>query len=293
VTAEQLDTLPLSAIVLRLTPRDIEFFVSKHSNLTHYNTQIKLCRVADAADCWYCSRFGERHLPAELQTLGFFPLYSQVQGDSWMRLPARRAAVLRGEGAIFFSDDALPQRIIQSAYEDARTAEPSRELVAMLARRTLLEPEEVKALFAAHHKKAAAKSRWEGAHLRCRGVGGGSSGNAPVALEQADALVYDASLVGRRITVLWGVGSDAEPEEREDSDFYPATIVAYKASNRRFKYVIHFDDTFSGGKTSEKVGLPDESIRIMTEIVTACACPSCAAGRTSRPLPLGYDEALL
>ena len=110
-------------------------------------------------------------------------------------------------------------------------------------------------------------------------------------------MVYDGSLIGRRITVLWGVCGDVDVEEREDSDFYPATIVAYKASNRKFKYVIHFDDMFSSGKTSEKVGLPDEGIRIMTETVSVCACPSCTtrapAGKAARPLPLSYEEALL
>ena len=74
-SASELRSLPLEQIVLRLAPCDIEYFAARHSTLCHYVTQLVLCPLSAAAACWYCSRFGERRLPAELQGCAL-PLYS-------------------------------------------------------------------------------------------------------------------------------------------------------------------------------------------------------------------------
>ena len=101
---------------------------------------------------------------------------------------------------------------------------------------------------------------------------------------------WDASLIGRRVTVLWRQGrATGEPQP---SDFYPATIVAYKAANRKYKFVIHFDDSFDDGSSAEAVGLPDDTIRVMTRTVSMCTCPSCDEGMAGgRQLPLAWEVA--
>ena len=65
---------------------------------------------------------------------------------------------------------------------------------------------------------------------------------------------------------------------RQPSDYYPATIVSYKSTNRKYKFIIHFDDQFDDGSSSEAVGLPDDGIRVMTRRVDMCTCPSCDVG---------------
>ena len=39
--------------------------------------------------------------------------------------------------------------------------------------------------------------------------------------------------------------------EPQPSDYYPATIVSYKSSNRKYKFIIHFDDLFADGSSAE------------------------------------------
>eukprot|EP00966_Prymnesium_polylepis_P199763 4629822-Prymnesium_polylepis.1 len=104
-TASELQSLPLNEIVLRLKPRDIEYFAARHTTLCHCATQIVLCLPSAAVGCWYCSRFGERRLPTELQGRAL-PLYSTPDsgGTDLKRLPERWADVVSGHGAEYFQD---------------------------------------------------------------------------------------------------------------------------------------------------------------------------------------------
>eukprot|EP00966_Prymnesium_polylepis_P197358 4573454-Prymnesium_polylepis.1 len=80
--------------------------------------------------------------------------------------------------------------------------------------------------------------------------------------------------------------------EPQASDFYPATIVAYKGNNRKYKFFIHFDDRFDDGSSAEAIGLPDDTIRVMTQSVSMCKCPSCEqAVDGGRQLPLAWELA--
>ena len=72
----------LSEIVAKLTPRDIEYFASQHGCFLHYATMLKLCDPSVASGCWYCSRFGLRLLPLDLQ-VHFLPLYPTVWRERW------------------------------------------------------------------------------------------------------------------------------------------------------------------------------------------------------------------
>ena len=101
---------------------------------------------------------------------------------------------------------------------------------------------------------------------------------------------FGESLVGRRATVLWRPhGAAGEPQP---SDYYPATIVAYKGTNRKYKFIIHFDDQFDDGSSAEAVGLPDDSIRVMTRKVDMCTCPKCDVGAAGgQRLPLEWEVA--
>ena len=86
---------------------------------------------------------------------------------------------------------------------------------------------------------------------------------------------WDISVVGRRCTVLWGVENvkDAQP-----SNFYPATIVNFNGLARATRHLIHFDDG-----VIERVGLPDDGIKIMTETVKECPCSKCKGEKVPRP----------
>jgi hypothetical protein len=164
-TAAELRSLPLDQIVLRLTPRDIEFFATRHSKLCHYATQLMLCPPSTAAKCWYCVRFGERRLPAELQGRAL-PLYSTPDsaGTGWKRLPERWADVMAGRGTEYFQDTSLPSRMIAAAYAEQKTATPPECVIDELAARTLLRPSDIRELFNKLHRKAKAKSGWTAVH---------------------------------------------------------------------------------------------------------------------------------
>ena len=291
-TAAQLASLPLIQIVLRLTPRDIEYFASRHATLIHYATQIVLCAPSVAPSCWYCSRFGERRMPAELQGRAL-PLYSTANtaGSDWRRLPERWADVRAGRGAEYSQDASLPSRLIAAAYLQEQTAAPPERVIGELARRTLLDAKDVRELFIKLHQKATIKTNWAAAHQPTMGAVAAAAGECGNCEEEDGITVddsvrlYDQALIGRRVTVLWRPsGASGDPQS---SDYYPATIVSYKGTNRKYKFIIHFDDRFEDGSSSESVGLPDDTIRVMTHTVSMCTCPSCdvgAKGGTRLPL---------
>ena len=81
-------------------------------------------------------------------------------------------------------------------------------------------------------------------------------------------------------------GAAGEPQA---SDYYPATIVSYKGTNRKWKYIVHFDDQFDGS-SSETIGLPDETIRVMTQTVSRCTCPGCSPAG-GRAVPIQWEVA--
>lgn len=301
VSTADLSSLSLDQIVLRLTPRDIEFFAARHGTFCHYSTQIVLCPPATAASCWYCSRFGERRLPLELQGRAL-PLYStpNPQATDWTRLPARWAEVVAGRGKEYFEDSSLPSRCVAAAYQQAKTATPPESVVGALVKRTLLDAKDIRTLFQVLHKKATTKSNWTAAHQQTiQASFAASSGGASGAQEDAEEMEvddnvrrYDESLVGRRCTVLWrprGATGDPLP-----SDYYPATVVSFNSKAHKFKFIVHFDDRFATGASGEKVGLEDEpDVRIMTHSVETCTCPNCDADREGgRALPLAWADAL-
>ena len=301
-TASELRDLPLDEIVLRLTPRDIEYFASRHATLCHYATQIVLCPPSAAAACWYCSRFGERRLPAELQGRAL-PLYStpNESGTDWKRLPERWADVLAGRGGEYFQDESLPSRIVAAAYQEQKTPTPPERMIGELAARTLLDAKDIRELFRKLHSKATAKSNWTAVHQPTIGsafaraamedgqCGDCDEDDGDITVDE-NVHAFDGSLIGRRATVLWrprGATGELQP-----SDYYPATVVAYKSANHKYKHIIHFDDRFANGSSSEAVGLPDDGIRIMTRKVKDCTCPNCDEGVAgSQRLPLAWDIA--
>ena len=293
-SASELRTLPLDQIVMRLSPRDIEYFAARHATLCHYSTQLVLCSPAAAATCWYCRRFGKRRLPAELHGRAL-PLYStpNAAGSDWKRLPERWADVVAGRGAEYFDNSSLPSRIVAAAYEQVKTASPSERVIGELATRTLLDAKDIRELFRTLHRKTTTKSNWTAAHQPTIGAAFATATGAAMCGDcddDAEITVddgmtqYDETLVGRRVTMLWRpAGAAGEPQP---SDYYPATIVSYKGTNRKWKFIVHFDDQFDDGSSSETIGLPDETIRVMTQTISRCTCPGCSpAGGQTLPIP--------
>ena len=238
--------------------------------------------------CWYCSRFGLRLLPIELQR-HFLPLYPTVGPDGQFTPFARRwEETLAGGGQAYISDASLVSSTITAAYArqaaaagaETATGEPSEALTASLAKQTLLEPTSIRSLFRKHHAHAERANRWEQPH---RAAGDGDS---PAVVMDNDALRYDASLVGRRCTALWS------PPEGEDGseDYYAATIVAFnpRAAAHKGQFLLHFDDGLR-----ERV----ESVRIMSTRVSKCRClhspggavGCCAGVDGSEPLPRPWE----
>ena len=158
---DEIKTLPLDQIVMRLTPRDIEFFASKHGRFQHYFTQFALCPEDEVASCWYCSRFGARRLPTEMRGK-FLPLGTvpNAAGDDLKRLPERWADVQRGAACAkqYATDDSLPSNILAKAYRAAPTASPPNATVARLAKQTLLAEDDIRAIFKQTHAKVVAKA---------------------------------------------------------------------------------------------------------------------------------------
>lgn len=76
--------------------------------------------------------------------------------------------------------------------------------------------------------------------------------------------------------MLWGVD---RVEDAQSSDYYPATIVAFNGLARTTKLLIHFDHD----GVVERVGLPDDGIKIMTKVVKECPCIKCKGAKLPRP----------
>ena len=79
-----------------------------------------------------------------------------------------------------------------------------------------------------------------------------------------DAVLYDASLVGRRVMATY------EDEEGE-TQWYPATIVAHRPNARKYFFTVHYD----ADGIEIFVGLPDETVELLSATVTHCRCPRC------------------
>ncbi|GAQ80475.1 hypothetical protein KFL_000550065 [Klebsormidium nitens] len=110
----------LEEIVAQLTPRDVEFWALKHGRFRHYWFQYKLCDLAEAESCWYCSRFGERQIP----TLSFFPIVSVPDGEGkYVDLKERAELVKKRDPSAeaFFADSALPSVILATAWQASPT----------------------------------------------------------------------------------------------------------------------------------------------------------------------------
>ena len=73
-----------------------------------------------------------------------------------------------------------------------------------------------------------------------------------------------AALVGRRVMATF---RDEEGVEQ----WYPAVIVEYRPRARIYRYVIHFD---ADGE-EVLVGLPDDTVQLLTTTVDRCKCPRC------------------
>ena len=90
----------------------------------------------------------------------------------------------------------------------------------------------------------------------------------------------DAQLVGRRVEALWG---DPDAEEAEQQ-WYSATIVHMRPRARDF--TLHFDD----GLVEPGIKLPDDSIRLLEEVVPVCSCARCCADDSEgRALPIACE----
>ena len=101
---------------------------------------------------------------------------------------------------------------------------------------------------------------WAQGEVRSAGAGAGGS-DAPAANVP-------------RAPLHSGRSRGSTRSEPRDEDFYPATIVSYNPRGRAIrgsgapcKFVIHTDDGMH-----ERVGLPDDGIRIMTRCVDCCTC---------------------
>ena len=108
---------------------------------------LKLCDPAVAEACWYCSRFGPRLLPIDLQR-HFLPLYPVVGDDGKLVPFAKRwADTLAGNGAAYISDESLMSRIVATAFSSTDASELSDALVTSLAKKTLLSEASLHELF--------------------------------------------------------------------------------------------------------------------------------------------------
>ena len=330
LSSSQLQTLPLDQIVAMLTPRDIEYFATRHGKFLHYATMLKLCPKdsRECASCWYCSRFGQRLLPPELQK-HFLPVYPTVGSTGeFTPFATRWEETLAGRGQAYVSDTSLVSRVVSSAYakqaaaaveaerkaaeaaaaaeeageeavaeldadsaqaeaaaasaatkaDEARAAKeraaaaqkaaevPPDALVASLAKETLLQPGSIRSLFKKHYSQKKKAAQWEAPHQAT-----GAGGDAQAAAVENGSLKYDASLVGRRCTVLWC----PEDGDEEDEDYYSATIVAYnsRCAPRKGRFLLHFDCGLR-----KRVQLPNETVRIMTRRVSSCSCQKSPGG---------------
>ena len=65
-------------------------------------------------------------------------------------------------------------------------------------------------------------------------------------------------------------------DEDGETQWYPATIVAYRPNARIYFFTLHFD----ADGVEIFVGLPDETVELLTETVTHCRCPRCLVADT-------------
>ena len=59
--------------------------------------------------------------------------------------------------------------------------------------------------------------------------------------------------------------------EEGTSQWYPGLVVEYRPRARIYRYVIHFD---ADGEDI-LVGLPDDSVQLLTTTASRCKCPRC------------------
>lgn len=221
--------LPLAQIVMQLTPRDIEFFTSKHGRFQHYYTQFALCPEDEAASCWYCSRFGARRLPTEMRGK-FLPLGTvpNAAGDDWKRLPERWADVQNGAACAkaYFTDDSLPSNILAKAYRAAPTASPTADTVARLAKLAQLADDDIRAIFKQTHAKAEARAAQDDSDSDDdddAGCGEGGGSHAPNKRPRAETSaaravrpvppLVEGELKGRKVMIPRATWPDEECNE--------------------------------------------------------------------------------
>lgn len=225
---------------------------------------LKLCDPAVAEACWYCSRFGPRLLPIDLQR-HFLPLYPVVGDDGKLVPFAKRwADTLAGNGAAYISDESLMSRIVATAFSSTDASELSDALVTSLAKETLLSEASIRELYKKHREQSQQTARWDAPHATANDDG------APATVDNG-IRAYDSALVGRRCTLLWS------PPDGEDGDegYYAATLVAYnpRAAAHKGRFLAHFDDG-----QRERIDLPDETVRVMTTRVAVCRCKDSPGG---------------
>ena len=77
------------------------------------------------------------------------------------------------------------------------------------------------------------------------------------------------------------LSKDLNDDEDGEMQWYPATIVAYRPNARIYFFTLHFD----ADGVEIFVGLPDETVELLTETSTHCRCPRCLlAGVAGREL---------
>ena len=71
------------------------------------------------------------------------------------------------------------------------------------------------------------------------------------------------------------------PDEEGEPQWYAATIVAYRPNARIYFFTLHFD----ADGIEIFVGLPDDTVELLTATSTHCRCPRCLlAGAEGRQL---------
>ena len=61
------------------------------------------------------------------------------------------------------------------------------------------------------------------------------------------------------------------PDEDGEPQWYAATIAAHRPRARVYHFTLHFD----ADGVEINVGLPDETVELLTQRVTHCRCPRC------------------
>lgn len=164
LTQDQLENMPTEELVLRLDPRTLEHFFTKHGLSTHYSTQLKLCNVDEAPSCWWCKRFIVRRCLG----MDFLPCNTQPDGSGgWIAFAQRTAELgasdpgLREQArSAYLTDLHLPSSILQNAFDDrVRTPCATPEALARLAAATNLSPASVALVLNKHEAKHQTSNR--------------------------------------------------------------------------------------------------------------------------------------